>query len=73
MLLQGKIGFKKAKGGLEAELDKMSVATRAELKHDMDFMKKQAALKDSIATSKVDRREYKLNIKHEKKYEAAQA
>jgi len=39
----------------------------------MDFMKKQAALKETIKTSKVDRKEFKLNIKHEKKYEAAQA
>jgi len=46
----------------------MKVATRAELKHDMDFLNKQAALKQGNM-DKQDRREFKLNLKHERRYE----
>ena len=41
----GKVGFRKAVGATQADLDRMAVATRAELKHDIDFINKQNALK----------------------------
>ena len=42
---EGKIGLKKAAKGVEAELKKVGVASRAELKHDMDYIKKQNELR----------------------------
>ena len=69
---EGKIGYKKAAGKLESEMAKISVATRAELKHDMDFLKKQKELRDGTMDKK-DRKEFKLNLKHEKRYEEAKA
>lgn len=67
---EGKIGYKKALGATQADLARMKVATRAELKHDMDFIKKQAALREGNMDRK-DRRQFKLNLKHEKRYEEA--
>ena len=49
-------------------MQKIAIATRAELKHDIDFIKKQNELKQGPMDRK-DRRQYKLNLKHEKKYE----
>ena len=51
---------------------KISVATRAELKHDLDFLKKQKELRDGTMAKK-DRKEFKLNLKHEMRYEEAKA
>ena len=51
---------------------KISIATRAELKHDLDFLKKQKELRDGNMDKK-DRKEFKLNLKHEKRYEEARA
>lgn len=68
----GKIGFKKSVGGVQADIEKMAVATRSELKHDMDFLKQQAELRHG-EMKKVDRKHFKLNIKHEKQYEEAMA
>lgn len=39
---EGKIGFKKAANKIESDLARMQIATRAELKHDTDYMKKMA-------------------------------
>ena len=47
----------------------MAVATRAELKHDIDFINKQAALREGGPMDRQDRRQFKLNLKHEKRYE----
>ena len=41
----GKIGFRKAVGATQADLDRIKVATRSELQHDMKYLEKQAALK----------------------------
>ena len=38
---EGMIGYKKALGAKEADMARIAVATRQELKHDMDFIKKQ--------------------------------
>lgn len=65
---EGKIGFKKVMGATQADLARMKVATRAELKHDMDYLNQQAALREG-KMDKQDRRAFKLNLKHEKKYE----
>jgi hypothetical protein len=35
----GKVGFKKQAVGHATDIAKMAVATRSELKHDMDFLK----------------------------------
>lgn len=35
---EGKIGFRKAVGAIQADLNRIEVATRAELQHDMDFL-----------------------------------
>lgn len=35
----GKIGFKKAVGGLQADFARIEIANRHELKHDLDFLK----------------------------------
>lgn len=35
-----KVGFKRAVGGLAADMERIKMATRSELKHDMDFLKK---------------------------------
>jgi len=37
---EGKIGFKKAVGKYEADMARIAIATRAELKHDTDFLKR---------------------------------
>jgi hypothetical protein len=37
---EGKIGFKKAVGGKEADMARIAVASRSELKHDIDFLKR---------------------------------
>lgn len=37
---EGKIGFKKAVGGKEADMARIAVASRTELKHDIDFLKR---------------------------------
>ena len=65
---EGKIGFKKQNVGAQADIAKMAVATRSELKHDMDFLKQQAELRNGDM-NKQDRKAFKLNIKHEKRYE----
>jgi hypothetical protein len=54
--------------GNQADIAKMAVASRSELKHDMDFLKQQAELRNGHM-DKRDRKEFKLNIKHEKRYE----
>ena len=51
---------------------KISVATRAELKRDLDFLNKQKALQEG-GMDKKTRKEFKLNLKHEKRYEEAKA
>ena len=65
---EGKIGFKKALGATKADLNRIQVATREELQRDMNFIKKQQALKEGNM-DKQDRRQFKLNLKHEKRYE----
>ena len=52
---EGKIGFKKAVGATQADLNRIEVATRAELQHDMDFLNQQAALREG-KMDKQDRR-----------------
>lgn len=37
---EGKIGYKKSLGAKEADMARIAVASRSELKHDMDFLKK---------------------------------
>ena len=69
---EGKIGYKKALGKNEADMAKIGIATRAELKHDMDFMKQQKELRDGNM-DKRDRKIFKLNLKHEKRYEEEMA
>ena len=69
---EGKIGYKKAAGKLEQDMAKISVATRAELKRDLDFLKQQKALQEG-GMDKKTRKEFKLNLKHEIKYEEAKA
>ena len=51
---------------------KISVATRAELKRDLDFLNKQKALQEG-GMDKKTRKEFKLNLKHEMRYEEAKA
>ena len=53
-------------------MSKISVATRAELKRDLDFLNKQKALQDG-GMDKKTRKEFKLNLKHEMRYEEAKA
>ena len=65
---EGKVGFKKMNVGAQADIAKMAVATRSELKHDMDFLKQQAELRNG-GMDKQDRKAFKLNIKHERRYE----
>lgn len=64
----GKIGFKKAVGAIQADLNRIQVATREELQHDMNFIEKQNALKAG-PMDRQGRRQFKLNLKHEKRYE----
>ena len=65
---EGRIGFKKAVVATQADLNRIQVASRAELQHDMNFIQKQAALREG-KMDKQDRRQFKLNLKHEKRYE----
>ena len=37
---EGKIGYKKAVGAIQADLAKIQVASRAELQHDMNYLSK---------------------------------
>jgi leucyl-tRNA synthetase len=66
----GKIGFKKAVGKLEADMQRIQIASRAELKHDTDYLKKIAELRNG-GLDRTARRALKLSVKHEKKYEEA--
>ena len=43
---EGKIGFRKAVRATQADLNRIQVATRAEIQHDMNFLDKQTALKN---------------------------
>lgn len=52
-------------------MNRITVASRAELKHDMDYLKAQAAFRNGGNLDRQDRRAFKLNLKHEKKYEEA--
>ena len=43
---EGKIGFKKNVGQIEADMAKIGIATRAELKHDLDYLNTMKQLKE---------------------------
>ena len=64
----GKIGFRKAVGGTQADLNRIQEATRSELQRDVQFIKGQAALREG-GMDKADRRQFKRNLKAENKYE----
>ena len=43
---EGKIGFKKNVGQIEADMAKIAIATRAELKHDLEYLNTMKQLKE---------------------------